>query len=286
MSFAQVALTDQSGRTLVAQAADHPTGTGDFVRDVPGWYDGVGSDVETLDRITAGVMVASSRLAARVFSVVGYSVRDTDTEAAEVARHLAALFSDGGAADGQIEAVHDGRTLTCFAQRTGAPTVTLIRPRKRVEWTIPFVAADPHLYGPPQSVSVGQQGVGVGLRYPFFAASDGGVLHFGTAVEQSAVLTNTGNAIAYPTYVIVGDLPSGFVISQGAGLVRFDGSCTADAPVTVDMSGSVSVGGQDRTWLCGETRWAGIDPGASITPTFSAPQGSGFCEATVYPTWL
>lgn len=283
MSFAQVALTDQSGRTLVAQAADHPTGTGDFVRDVPGWYDGVGSDVETLDRITAGVMVASSRLAARVFSVVGYSVRDTDTEAAEVARHLAALFSDGGAADGQIEAVHDGRTLTCFAQRTGAPTVTLIRPRKRVEWTIPFVAADPHLYGSPQSVLIIQQGAGVGLRFPLFG---GGVLSFGAAVAQDAALQNPGNATAYPVYEVTGDLPSGFAISQGAGVVRYEGACTADAPVTVDMSGSVSVTGQDRTWLCGEARWAGISPGETVSPAFSAPQGSGTCEATIYPTWI
>ena len=286
MTFAQVTLTDQSGRTLMAQAADHSTITGDFVRDVPGWYDGVSSDVETLDRITAGVMVASSRLAARVFSVVGYSVRDTDTEAAEAARHLSALFSDGGAADGHVEAVHDGRTLTCFAQRTGAPTVTLVRPRKRVEWTIPFVAADPHLYGPPQSVFVGQQGVGAGLRYPFFAASEGGVLHFGTAIEQSAVLTNSGNATAYPTYLVTGDLPSGFTIAQGEGLVHFDGSCTADAPVMVDMAGSVLVAGQDRTWLCGEAHWAGISPGEAVSPTFSAPQGSGICEATIYPTWI
>ena len=283
MSFAQVALTDQSGRTLVAQAADHPTGTGDFVRDVPGWYDGVGSDVETLDRITAGVVVASSRLAARVFSVVGYSVRDTDTEAAEVARHLAALFSDGGAADGQIEAVHDGRTLTCFAQRTGAPTVTLIRPRKRVEWTIPFVAADPHLYGPPQAAHLTQEDVGVGLIYPLFVD---GVVSFGDTVASEAILSNSGTATAYPVYVATGDWPSGFTIRQGGGLVTFAASCSADSPVTVDMAGSVTVGGLDGTHLCTRAVWAGVAPGGSVEPKLSAPQGLGWADATIKPTWL
>lgn len=284
MTFAQVTLTDQSGRTLMAQAADHPTITGDFVRDVPGWYDGVSSDVETLDRITAGVMVASSRLAARVFSVVGYSIRDTDTEAAEVARHLAALFSDGGAADGQIEAVHDGRTLTCFAQRTGAPTVTLVRPRKRVEWTIPFVAADPHLYGAARTMQLRPVDTGAGFVWPGFAD---GFADWGVSGGDEAQLTNAGNAAALPTVTVTVDDGSGFRLSSGARSVEWVGACSRSVPVVVDMAGRVLVGGVDRSAQLVRREWLSVPPRGVVSMSLSTLSGGGGSAiATVRDTWI
>ena len=284
MTFAQVTLTDQSGRTLMAQAADHSTITGDFVRDVPGWYDGVSSDVETLDRITAGVMVASSRLAARVFSVVGYSVRDTDTEAAEAARHLSALFSDGGAADGHVEAVHDGRTLTCFAQRTGAPTVTLVRPRKRVEWTIPFVAADPHLYGPARTMQLRPVDTGAGFVWPGFAD---GFADWGVLGGDEAQLTNAGNAAALPTVTVTVDDGSGFRLSSGARSVEWVGACSRSVPVVVDMAGRVLVGGVDRSAQLVRREWLSVPPRGVVSMSLSTLSGGGGSAiATVRDTWI
>lgn len=280
----QFRLTDPLGVVVEASIND-PRATS--ILSTLGLYGGLGVRVDKQDRLTDGTVPARVARTGRSWTPGGRIIGLSDQGVVDWALRIGGLF--GGSdndSTGLLEITQGDLQLHAEVQLDGEPKVDAARDLGYVVWEIPLYSPDPHLYGHPQSAFIGQQGVGIGLRYPFFAADDGGVLHFGTAIEQSAVLTNTGNAIAYPSYVVTGDLPSGFVVSQGLGRVRFDGSCTADAPVTVDMAGSVSVGGQDRTWLCGEARWAGIDPGASITPTFSAPQGSGSCQATVYPTWI
>ena len=277
-----VLLTDDIGRGL---RASNPQTTDSVLTGLDGWVGGVSVKLDRTDRLCDGVLLEPMRREGREITVAGAVTLDTPAEAWALERYISGMFTGRGL--GVITVTQDGASLTAAVQLDGTVKIaTYIDPDPAVEWEIPVYAPDPCLYGPPQSTFIGQQGVGIGLRYPFFAASDGSVLHFGTAVEQSAVLTNTGNATAYPTYAITGDLPSGFTIVQGAGLVRFDGSCTADAPVTVDMAGQVTVGGQDRTWLCGEANWGGVAPGQSLSPTFSAPQGAGTCTATIYPTWL
>lgn len=280
----QFRLTDPLGVVVEASIND-PRATS--ILSTLGLYGGLGVRVDKQDRLTDGTVPARVARTGRAWTPGGRIIGLSDQGVVEWALRIGGLF--GGSdndSTGLLEISQGDLQLHAEVQLDGEPKIDAARDLGYVVWEIPLCSPDPHLYGPPSSVLLIQQGVGVGLRYPLFATVDGGVLHFGTAVEQSAVLTNTGNAIAYPTYVITGDLPSGFTIAQGAGLVRFDGSCTADAPVTVDMAGSVTVGGHDRTWLCGEAHWGGVAPGQSLSPTFSAPQGAGTCTATIYPTWL
>ena len=277
-----VMLTDAEGLTLTASG---DSAVGDIgLLSLAGWLDGVGVSAHRVDRLGDGTLTAVSRRTGRTLTITGRS-RCASAEAAIVhARELAGMLSYGV---GTLSVTQAGEMLTSHVRLDGAPKVSdrwhMLR---RVDWEFPLHADDPHLYGPPQSAHLIQSGTGVGMRFPMFAEADGGVMSFGTAVMQDAPLSNPGNATAYPTYVVTGDLPSGFTLAQGDGLVRYDASCTSDAPVTVDMSGSVTVCGLDRTWLCGVARWAGVQPGETVHPMFSAPQGGGWAEATIYPTWI
>ena len=280
----QFRLTDPLGVVVEASIND-PRATS--ILSTLGLYGGLGVRADKQDRLTDGTVPARVARTGRSWTPGGRIIGLSDQGVVDWALRIGGLF--GGSdndSTGLLEITQGDLQLHAEVQLDGEPKIDAARDLGYVVWEIPLYSPDPHLYGPPSSVLLIQQGVGVGLRYPFFATSDGGVLSFGTAVAQDATLTNPGNATAYPTYEVVGDLPSGFTISQGSGLIRFDGSCTADAPVVVDMAGSVSVGGQDRTWLCGEARWGGVAPGQSTVPTFSAPQGAGSAVATIYPTWI
>ena len=277
----QFRLTDPLGVVVEASIND-PRATS--ILSTLGLYGGLGVRADKQDRLTDGTVPARVARTGRSWTPGGRIIGLSDQGVVDWALRIGGLF--GGSdndSSGLLEITQGDLQLHAEVQLDGEPKIDAARDLGYVVWEIPLYSPDPHLYGSPQSVLLTQQGAGVGLRFPLFG---GGVLSFGAAVAQDAALQNPGNATAYPVYEVTGDLPSGFTISQGAGVVRYEGACTADAPVTVDMSGSVSVTGQDRTWLCGEARWAGISPGETVSPAFSAPQGSGTCEATIYPTWI
>lgn len=287
-----VTITAPSGQQLTMQGV--PGSNTPVVESISGIPGSVEMRGETTARLGSGSILTPIYREPREITVKGWmhcTDQSVDVRRAAV-QDLAVLISGmwrDGDELGTLRLVHAGMDRTCHVQPDQDGSWTLdasLDYRGWLRWSLDLIAPDPCLYGAPQSALLIQQGIGVGQRFPQFAEEDGGVMSYGAAVAQHATLTNTGNAAGYPTYVIIGNLPSGFTIAQGAGLVRFDGACTADAPVTVDMAGSVTVGGQDRTWLCGEARWAGILPGESINPTFDAPQGTGTCTATISPTWI
>ena len=107
-------------------------------------------------------------------------------------------------------------------------------------------------------------------------------------MAADTVLLNAGNAVAYPTYVVTGDLPSGFTITQsGGGVIEFMGPVRPDTPATVDVgAGRVLVAGSDRSNEIGRAEWQGIDPRGSMVPELSTSQGTGFAIGAVRDTWL
>lgn len=277
----QFRLTDPLGVVVEASIND-PRATS--ILSTLGLYGGLGVRVDKQDRLTDGTVPARVARTGRSWTPGGRIIGLSDQGVVEWALRIGGLF--GGSdndSTGLLEISQGDLQLHAEVQLDGEPKIDAARDLGYVVWEIPLYSADPHLYGPPQAAHLTQEDVGVGLIYPLFVD---GVLSFGDAVASEAILSNSGNATAYPVYVATGDWPSGFTIRQGGGMVTFAASCSADSPVTVDMAGSVTVGGLDRTHLCTRAVWAGVAPGASVEPKLLAPQGLGWADATIKPTWL
>lgn len=99
------------------------------------------------------------------------------------------------------------------------------------------------------------------------------VLTFGAAIDTEVTMWNNGNATSYPQIEVVGDLPGGFAVTVGSRRVTYPWPTFPDMPVLVDMSGSLSVSGQDQSHRLVERNWTGIEPGTAETPKLDPLQG-------------
>ncbi|WIY84338.1 hypothetical protein [Propionimicrobium sp. PCR01-08-3] len=113
------------------------------------------------------------------------------------------------------------------------------------------------------------------------------ILSFGAARNVQRQLTNDGNATAYPTFTVEVDDGSGFRLTDGEHVVEWVGACSKTVPVTVDMGGTVTVNGLDRSVQLSRADWFGVPPHGSITVRLETLQGgTGSALATVRDTWI
>ena len=274
-------LTDPLGVVVEASIND-PRATS--ILSTLGLYGGLGVRVDKQDRLTDGTVPARVARTGRSWTPGGRIIGLSDQGVVEWALRIGGLF--GGSdndSTGLLEITQGGLQLHAEVQLDGEPKIDAARDLGYVVWELPLYSPDPHLYGPVLSAHLLQEGVGVGLRYPLFGP---GYLDYGAEVSAPVVLSNSGNAAAYPVYTVTGNYPSGFTIRQAGGIITYGAECFTDSPVSVDMSGRVTVGGVDRTSSCDEAVWAGIEPGGSVSPTLSAPQGFGWADVSVSPAWL
>lgn len=108
----------------------------------------------------------------------------------------------------------------------------------------------------------------------YFGAIQGEpIFTFGTAVDTTEYVWNDGNAEAWPEFMVYADAPGGFAVSLGDRRVTFPWPTFPDMPVTVDMSGSISVSGVDQSHMVGERGWAMVAPGSIESPSLAFLQG-------------
>lgn len=249
---------------------------------VEGWVE---PDVRTglVERLGHGSMVARSEWDAREVLVGGHIDGLSPAEVPAWLRVLSAIAAPDTPAVLTVE--DQGLVLSAEVVRKGKPRQAHSIEYGWVEWEISLLAPDPHLYGLTQETHIGLAGRGVGLEFDLFRV--GGVLTFGDGVASSASLRNGGTAVAWPVYEVHGDLPSGFTLVQGGGLVEFVGAVRQGVPAVVDMGvGRVTVGGADRSYLLARAVWAGVEPGGLVIPELSAPQGSGRAVGRVRDTYI
>lgn len=260
--------------------ASNRAGSDVLLGDVAGWHGGVAVTGQFTDRIRHGQFPVKGRGGARILSLSLSRWADTDAEMEAFRRGVSAVLGDGES--GTLAVDWDGMVLSATVQRDGEVAVS--HDAGFATALIPLRAPDPFLYGPQQTVFLHPIGTGVGLEYPLYAD---GVLSYGAAITSQDPISNPGNAPAWPHFLIVGDFPSGFRVSAGGRVVEWPVPTVPQAPVLVDMSGSIWVGSSNQTHRAGRTEWFDIPPGSTIDPVFEPIQfGSGWAEARIWPTFL
>lgn len=152
--------------------------------------------------------------------------------------------------------------------------------------------ADSFLYGPDRTTFLTPEGTGVGLEFDLFSEESGDgdpILTYGEYIDIDEVVTNLGNATAYPSFLVVGDFPGGVGLSVGRGTLEFPWPLVRRAPLQIDASGSAWIGATNVTARLSRRDFSAfqVRPGAQIAPAMYALQGgSGYCEMHTWDTYI
>lgn len=263
-----------------------------IITKLDGWYEGTDTRTEKVERLGDGIFPVSLLRGGRPLTLAASERFRTRAECVARARQVSAVFRSGEAGHGTVTVADpDLGTMTAeLVALDGRPKVVHDERSFLVEWELPLMAADPHLYGTEQAGQIHTVGAGVGLVFPFFDDDNGvttGVLEFGATRQRPLTLTNYGNATAYPRFEVIGDFPTGFRITMNGCRVEYIAESFSRQPVTVDMSGSVTVGGSDRTYNLSAREWVGIDPGRSASPELEPlGLGEGYANVTFRSRYL
>lgn len=239
-----------------------------IVEDVAGWYGGAGVRAETVARLQHGDFPARAWREGRSMTLHGAVVCADSDERDRQERAISGMAWDGQY--GALECDDGNAVLSTSVRLDAAPQVVKIGVTA-LKFQIPLKAASPFLFGEWRESILRPVGAGVGLEYPLFRR--GGVLTFGTAIDTTEPVWNDGNAVSYPRFVVTADAPGGFAITLNGKRVAFPWPVFSDAPVVVDMAGSVTVSGVDQSHLVSDRGWVGVEPGGVAYPSFDLLRG-------------
>lgn len=164
---------------------------------------------------------------------------------------------------------------------------------------------DPFIYSTAeqQVTLAGSAAVGKGLSFvpdgETVAGLDFPVTFGGEGIDGSnvGVLSNGGNAPAWPVFETVGAFPSGFRLELGGEVLEWDQPVVASAPVTLDCRNMRAlVLGVDRTIGVFRQGWASVPAGTREGSTVTAGRlpvvlhpleaSPGYVVARVRDTWV
>lgn len=247
--------------------------------DLQGFYTGAPIKGDVHERSWGHGAYAQRRFrAARKLTLTATLLYKTDLERHMASNEIAAVMGSG--LPGKLTVNVDGvGPLSMEVFIDGEIEHKFNYQYQGVDIQIPLIAPDPYRYGPTQNATMVMKGFGEGLVFPLMAPS-GTNLHFGDSAPAShTVLHNQGTAPCAPVYTVQGDWPSGFTIVADGKAVEYDGPVFRESPVTVDMRGHVTQGGQDRTYLLTRRQWHTVPPGGAIYPRITSRQrGTGWCD--------
>lgn len=264
-------------------------GVGVWLSELEGWPGSATARTDRTDLITHGT--APNRLSynGRVITLRGWTRCAQRDEVSLAARELSGIFRPDTSDEITLRVVEDGLDLQCVVEMDGKVSATPAYDGDEIDWEIPVYSASPYLYGPPRTYQIQPVGSGVGLQFPPFtgAPNDEQIIWFGEATNTQALLPNDGNANAHPVFEVQVDDGSGFRLTDGQRSVEWIGSCTRSVPVIVDMAGSVTVNGMDRSSQLTQRGWMSIPPHGSISVWLETLSGgTGSAQAIVRDTHI
>lgn len=283
--YRSVTLTGE-GRTYTFSNRELKDGFEHWLTDLKGWTGGVSVKGDNEDRALGhGQFAEPSKRTHRTLTLVVTLRFATELDRDLAEREISGFLGEGGLAT--MEVTFGAQTLTAVVKLDGEIQTDPRPGIPKLNVQIPLRAPDPFLYGEQRTLQMFPSGVGEGLVYSLFAS--GANLNYGNSVPTSTVLvTNGGNAPAWPVFVVRGDFPSGFRIVNGTRTVEWSGAVFAQSPVTVDMArGAVTVRGADQSHMLNKRDWWSIPPNGAAQPRFTGIQpGTGWCDILVRDTYI
>ncbi|MFI8597692.1 hypothetical protein ACIGDM_10300 [Rothia koreensis] len=289
----RVATLTWGGDTLrLSNIEDFEDETQVWIKEVDGWLGGVDVHAENTQRtLSHGLFPAPSLRTGRTMTLEGYLFFSGERDRTIAERFISGILGDGEFGSLVYE-VEGARALSSTVKLDGAIKVTYYQ-LDTLEFQIPLIAADPFLYGEDQRFQVYPAGYGIGLRYPLFGSTEGGVeevISYGTANPNTkAVIENRGNATAYPLIRIVGDMPSGFVLHDSAGhTIEYRSPVWTQSPVEVNNhDGAIYQNNLDQSARATRRQWFNIPAGGTNTVRITALQsGDGYADIIHNDTYL
>lgn len=227
-----------------------------------GWDEGVDARGEVLARPNAsGSFVLPRTLDSRVVSIEGEILAESAIERAAATERLTGILNSGGL--GRITVQQPEGTRWAEAMLGGKTVVTKRRGTYRADYQMQLWCPSPDKYGD--------------TAYPPLVT---------TSSDSFRYLHHWGNSLSYPTIVISGAAPSGYILeSEGGAVYRVTRGLVSGVPHTIDMrDGMLRVGSQ---YVAGGVTSADIFqivPGGVTASIRIRPISTGSPVATVYVT--
>ena len=209
--------------------------------DTKGWFDGAPAKGGATDRPSAhGAFAERTYRGARIPVITGHVWAPTRRLASDAQRTLASLLAEGTFGDFTVSDPDQG-VLTSSVRGEGTPQIDWDG-RQDIDCLLTFLAPDPLRYASPVTVHTGFPVQSGGLEYDLYTdgATDTGALEYGIAGATGRILlTNPGNAAAWPVYEIAGPVPAeGFVVRAvgSGGYLRFEGGVPDGSTLLIDSA--------------------------------------------------
>lgn len=253
--------------------------------DLQGWYGGVGVyGTQPQRELGHGLFPRPALRTGRALTLKGSLWFREESWRDLADRYVSGILWDGQF--GTLTYTVDGLELSTRVRLDGE-VKHATKGHQWIDVEVPLSAPDPFLYAPEAQVSITPLGYGEGARLatgPF----EGDVFRFYGGPPPGGVLTNQGNAQAWPRFVVRGAWPGGFRISCGRRSIVYPHPVYEQAPLTVDTRvGSVSVRGADQTHLLTRREWFSVPPHGTVTVRIDpyAPS-EGWMDAYTRDTYI
>lgn len=274
------------GNTLVFTNYEDPTApTAAYLTTLDGWYGGVGISAEATQRaVHHGQVAAKGQRTGRALTLGAqmYFEHERDRDIAD--RFVSGILQDGGF--GELTYMVDGLEATAYVRLDGEVKHATTG-YDYIELEVPLFAPNPYLFGKKKRITMPTITSGAGLEWDGGLFADG-ILDWGDSAPIP-VATNDGNAPAWMTFSVSGEMDFGFEISIGRNHIVWPHHLNPNRDVIIDTGrGRVTQGGVDVTHMLESWDWAPIPPYSSVSPVFKTfnPHASGFCRAEWSDTYI
>lgn len=250
------------------------------LRDVKGWYGGVGvTDSGGQRELGHGEFPQRRRRTGRTITLEGSVIVTDPSVRDDYDVLLSGLLGSGQ--EGVLTVVHGDREESVIVELDGEISHAYKGPLATVV-SIPLLAPDPFKYGPRMETTLHPPGSATGLKWgtDVFSA---GYLRWG-GESPVPVMANSGNSEAWPVFTVYGEFPSGFTIRSGRNEITWPLPVTPRAPVSIDSgNGQVLVSGRDMQYALGDADWFAIPARGSLSPQLIP--GDTHSEGWAVVTW-
>lgn len=251
---------------------------------IEGWFDGApmrrGQEVRPTQW---GDFKTEGFLGSRLITITGTAIANSNVELQAMRSEFTNILHEG---DYGVIEVWTSSLGSQYAE-VGLDTRPqwIMRTDTFASFKVDLLAPDPRKYSLGRSYTIPAKAFVGGLQYDLQYP-----IQYGSGEpHEMQILTNFGNVDTWPKIIVTGNMPSGFILSNGSGKrITYDAPVTMKSPVTLNFEEGTAIQNKvSKTSNLSRRDWFGISPGSAILPTLEAVnQGQGWMEIQVRDAWI